>query len=457
MVPAPEHSLSPRCRIPHAAQREQGMVVLCAIPGNQPNPLLMFGKITHMRSMLSFSRTCLAGCLAASSWFVTGQAAEGPSYELIYSFQGLSAGGGPDGEYPTAGLTYANGTFYGTTMRGGTTIHHVNYLDVGTIFSITGGTERVIYSFGEPRHGREPTSGVTEVGGLLYGTAEFGHDNRHGMVFQFNPTGGEQVEHRFHKVAQGDAPGSSLLYKNGRFFGTTSGNGPGYGTVFSITPSGHKRVLYAFTGGRDGANPTVGLTDIGGTLYGVTSAGGLANCAGGCGTVFKLVPGGIQVIYRFQGGSDGSAPEAALVGIGGTIYGTTSTGGTGGCSLSAPLPGCGTVFKLTPAGAETVLHSFIGGADGSTDGDFGGSLTAVGHVLYGTTREGGPHSACSAGCGTIFKITEDGRETVLHAFDYADGGYPAYAAKLVYVSGSLYGTTEYGGAYQTGTVFRLTP
>ncbi len=428
--------------------------------GNPPNRLLMFGKITHMRSLLSFSRTCLAGCLAASSWFVTGQAAHASSYEVLHSFYGR-----PDGGGPTTGLIYANGTFYGTTPQGGSAIHFINFTNAGTVYSIVGNTENVIYSFGEPRHGSEPSSSLIDVGGLLYGAAVFGVDHRngdgyrHGMIFQVSPAGDEQVVHRFHEIAQGDAPVSNLVYKDGRFFGTTSGTGPGYGTVFSMEPSGHKRVLHTFTGGMDGANPTVGLTDIGGTLYGVTSAGGLAKCTGGCGTVFKLVPGGIKVIYRFRGGSDGTDPEAALVGIDGMIYGTTSSGGEKGlCSAHTPLPGCGTVFKLTPGGEETILHNFIGGLNDSIDGDFGGSLTAVDHVLYGTTRRGGGSSACGeGGCGTVFKITEHGHETVLHSFDYSDGGYPAYGAKLVYEAGSIYGTTEGGGTYQYGTVFRLTP
>jgi uncharacterized repeat protein (TIGR03803 family) len=409
-----------------------------------------------MNSILSFSRICVAGCLVAGASFVPGQAAESPSFAVVYSFRDS-----PDGSSPLAGLSYVNGTFYGTTSRGGDSKHDANFTRAGTIFSIVGGTEQVVYSFGEPHHGSEPGSSLIDVGGLLYGTAVFGVDHqegahfRHGMVFQFNPAGGEQVTHRFREIAQGDAPVSDLLLKDGRLFGTTAGNGPGYGTVFSMTPSGRKRVLHAFAGGRDGADPTAGLTDIGGTLYGTTSAGGSTNCAGGCGTVFKLVPGGIQVVYRFQGGSDGAAPEAALVGIDGKIYGTTSAGGTGGCSGQSPLAGCGTVFKMTPAGAETVVYSFVGGNDGYVPG----SLTAVGHVLYGTTGAGGGSRSCSGGCGTVFKITEQGRETVLHAFQGGDGAYPAYGAKLLSEAGSLYGTTKSGGTSSsgTGTVFRVDP
>jgi uncharacterized repeat protein (TIGR03803 family) len=270
-----------------------------------------------------------------------------------------------------------------------------------------------------------------------------------------SPAGGEKVLFRFHDGAAGGGPVSSLVYKNGKFYGTTSGDGSGYGTVFLMTPSGRERLVHTFTGGSDGANPTAGLTDIGGTLYGTTSAGGSGTCTGGCGTVFRLVPSGIQLVYSFKGGSDGAAPEAAVVGIDGTIYGTTSAGGTGGCSGQSPLAGCGTVFKMTPEGAKTTLYSFRGGADGY----LGGSLTAVGHVLYGTTVAGGGGAGCDPGCGTLFKITEDGDETVLHAFQSGDGAYPAYGAKLLYQSGSLYGTAREGGSSVNlaGTVFRFDP
>ncbi len=406
-----------------------------------------------MRSMVSFSRRSLAGGLVAAAWFVTGQTAHAASFQTIYSFSGS-----PNGQYPDAGLIYANGTFYGTTAQGGPPGPDAENLDNGTVFSIAGETEKVITSFGRPPDGKAPTGGLIDVGGILYGTTAAGGHNRHGTFFRVNPAGGEQVLYRFHAGAEGGGPASSLVAKNGRLYGTTSGDGSGYGTVFSITPSGRERELHAFTGGSDGATPTAGLTDIKGTLYGTTSAGGgSANCRGGCGTVFKVVPGGVQVVYAFQGGSDGAAPEAALVAIDGTIYGTTSAGGTGDCSGGGGthLPGCGTVFKMTPEGVKTILHSFVGGDDGYQ----GGSLTAVGHVLYGTTVRGGGSSSCLYGCGTVFKITEQGDETVLHAFQGGDGAFPAYGAKLFYQSGALYGTTSQGGdtVNEAGAVFRFNP
>jgi uncharacterized repeat protein (TIGR03803 family) len=399
-----------------------------------------------MHSRLSFSRTSLAVGLAAAACFATGQAAQGASFQTIYNFKGA-----PDGEGPLAGLIYANGTFYGTTEIGGATFRNGKYGREGTVFSIVGGTEKVIYSFGRAHDGALPYGGVIDVGGILYGTTAAGGDNNSGTVFQLSPTGEEQVLHHFNNLgANGESPLSSLLYRHGRFFGTVAnGTSFGDGAVLSMAPSGKERVLLPFDGYVYGAHPMAGLTDIGGRLYGTTSAGGEGTgCTGGCGSVFELLPhGGYRVVYNFQGGSDGAAPLSAVVGIDGTIYGTTSAGGMGQCT-------CGTVFKITPDGTKTTLYSFAGGRDGN----MAGSLTAVGNVLYGTTSGGGGgYSVCEIGCGTVFKITEQGVETVLHRFQGPDGNGPASGAKLLYVSGALYGTTQAGGSSNRGTVFSVTP
>jgi uncharacterized repeat protein (TIGR03803 family) len=403
--------------------------------------------------MLSVSHICLAGGLAAAAWFVTGQAAQASSFQTLYTFQGI-----PDGAYPTAGLIYVNGTFYGTTARGGATSRPNRYEDAGTVFSLVGNTEKVIYAFGSPHDGSGPNGSLTELGGLLYGTTQYGGNHKFGTVFEVSPAGSERVLHRFHPGADGDSPVSGLLYKDGKFFGTTPGYDTGVGTVFFMTPSGHERVLLPFTAVNYqgtyypfGAAPTAGLTEIKGRLYGTAPAGGTStNCPEtfGCGTVFELLSNGdYRVVYDFKGGSDGGAPLSALVGIDGTIYGTTSGGGTGPCA-------CGTVFKITPDGTKTTLYSFAGGRDGYLPA----SLIAVGHVLYGTTEQGGGTSSiCERGCGTVFKITEQGEETILHAFNGPDGKFPAPGAALLYESGELYGTTYSGADGENGTVFRVAP
>lgn len=216
-------------------------------------------------------------------------------------------------------------------------------------------------------------------------------------------------------------------------------------------------VLYAFKGGTDGAYPYAGLiADSAGNFYGTTSSGGSsANCAGGCGTVFKVTPGGTEtVLYSFRGGSDGEFPKAGLVADNsGDLYGTTEGGGAAAA---------GTVFRLTPTETETVLYSFQGGSDGEFPE--AGLIADSSGNLYGTTTAGGGEGRyCKGGsCGTIFKLGMNGTEAVLHSFHHPkkEGDQP-YAGLIFDSSGNLYGTTLYGGNRYCldgcGAVFRLAP
>jgi uncharacterized repeat protein (TIGR03803 family) len=142
----------------------------------------------------------------------------------------------------------------------------------------------------------------------------------------------------------------------------------------------------------------------------------------------------------------------------GNFYGTTSFGGGGdafgGCGIATG--GCGTVFKLTPAGTETVLYTFAGGTDGGTP-ESGLVMDAQGN-LYGTTYQGG---AVTCGCGTVFKVTPGGTESVLHTFTGGADGVKPHGTLIRDSKGNLYGTTFYGGNpnvfYGPGTVFEVTP
>lgn len=196
-------------------------------------------------------------------------------------------------------------------------------------------------------------------------------------------------------------------------------------------------VLHSFTGG-NGEHPFAGLVgDAAGNMYGATSAGGTS----GYGTLFRLTKRGKEtVLHSFTGGADGGTPYASLVrDAAGNLYGTTYVGG------SANL---GTVFKLDTTGNETVLHSFVGGTDGSLPA--GGLFLDPKGALYGTTQTGGAHDA-----GTVFKVNTDGTETVLYVFIGGDGAYPS-VAPLLDKKGNLFGTTSQGGAWNVGTVFKLT-
>jgi uncharacterized repeat protein (TIGR03803 family) len=173
--------------------------------------------------------------------------------------------------------------------------------------------------------------------------------------------------------------------------------------------------------------------------------------------VFSITPGGKEtVVYSFKGGSDGYQP-VSLVNVDGTLYGSTQFGGTGSCAEDGGT-GCGTIFSIAPDGKETSLYSFAGGADGA--GPWGALINADG-TLYGTTVFGGKESCTylvsGGGCGTVYSITLGGKEKVLYAFRGGhDGANPG--AALIDDQGTLYGTTPNGGGRTDGgTVFSITP
>jgi uncharacterized repeat protein (TIGR03803 family) len=261
----------------------------------------------------------------------------------------------------------------------------------------------------------------------------------------------ETVLYSFGSGSDGARPQSNLTDVNGVLYGMTyyGGNGAcppaddgytGCGTVYSVTTSGAESVLYRFAGGSDGAYPLSNLLYVNGVFYGTTPYGGNGGCFEntGCGTVFKITTSGAEsVLYRFVGGSDGANPESGLTDVNGVLYGTTAGGGANGD---------GTVFTISTSGAESVLYSFAGGSDGA--GPTG--LTEVNGVLYGTTGGGGAGSS-----GTVYKITTSGAESVLHSFSFGkDGIIPV--ASLTNVNGVLYGTTASGGRHGYGTVYKIT-
>jgi uncharacterized repeat protein (TIGR03803 family) len=214
-------------------------------------------------------------------------------------------------------------------------------------------------------------------------------------------------------------------------------------------------VLHSFAGGtKDGANPFAGLVlDSAGNLYGTTQHGGASgNCgSAGCGTIFKLTPARkFTLLHSFTGQpADGAIPGARLItDPAGNFYGTTEAGGASGN---------GTVFKLSPTGVETVLHSFAGWPTDGTDPEASLILDLAGN-LYGTTRFGGTTNTCgTGGCGTIFKVAPDGTETVLYSFPGPPEGKEPLAGLILDSAGNLYGTTSAGGTLENGNVFMLAP
>jgi uncharacterized repeat protein (TIGR03803 family) len=261
-----------------------------------------------------------------------------------------------------------------------------------------------------------------------------------------------KILHSFTGIPDGAFPVASLIAVDGTLYGTTSYGGSyasycygdpddSCGTVFAISPGGTESVLHSFGEGSDGVAPAAPLIEVKGKLYGTTQTGPGAY---GHGTVFRITVTGVEkVLYDFPGKPDGSNPKAGLVNVGGVLYGTTYGGGAYTSSGFTD----GTVFSITPDGSEKVLHSFGSGTDGANPE---ASLIAVHGTLYGTTYAGGTY-----GRGTVFSITPSGSEKVLHSFcKGTDGFYPS--ASLVAVNGTLYGTTQHGGTYNNrGTVFSI--
>ncbi len=261
--------------------------------------------------------------------------------------------------------------------------------------------------------------------------------------------------YRFKGNRDGAYPLAGLVVVNGALYGTTLQGGSssfhciglrGCGTVFEISTSGKERVLYRFKPKPDGQRPEASLTLVNGSFYGTTSAGGTCDTGEGCGTVFQVTTSGREsVLYSFGTQSnDGGSPAAALVAVKGTLYGTTVYGGT---DTGPPCYGCGTVFELSTSGNERVLYTFKGRKDG--EAPYAGLLNLKG-LLYGTTS-GGTKSD-----GTAFTINRSGNEQVLRDFDYhdSDDGIGPDAS-LIAVNGALYGTTQYGGTSNSGTVFKI--
>lgn len=200
--------------------------------------------------------------------------------------------------------------------------------------------------------------------------------------------------------------------------------------------------------GTSGFGPNGLMQGTDGNFYGTTVLGGTStNCTDGCGAVFKMTPSGTLTALHSFSGTDGSRPYSELIqGTDGNFYGTTANGG----ASSNCIDGCGTVFKITALGVLTTLHSFD-----STDGSYPDNALIQGTDgnFYGSTTGGG-RGNCTSGCGTIFKITPTGILTTLHRFDDTDGSDPG--ALIQGTDGNFYGNTNMGGTNRSGTIFKMT-
>jgi uncharacterized protein (TIGR03437 family) len=359
-----------------------------------------------------------------------------------------------DGANPGYGalLQGTDGNFYGTTAGGGTGSCSPPLVGCGTVFKITpGGTLTTLHSF-DKTDGATLTAGLIQAtDGNFYGTTGNGGANGigYGTIFKITPGGTLTTLHSFDGSTDGQGPNGLIQATDGNFYGTTSAGGNpvnGYGTIFKITPTGTLTTLYTFRNLSDGASPTAGLVQAtDGNFYGTTIEGPPNTFYSGPGTIFKITPAGkLTTLHNFSG-TDGANSRAALIQANdGNFYGTTTAGGANGW---------GTVFKITPGGILTTLYSFDFLSDGAVPQ--AGLIQAADGNFYGTTYYGGTNIAYgTASGGTIFKISPGGALTTMHSFSGTDG-YTPHGGLVQVANGNIYGTTSTGGASNDGTVFAL--
>ena len=399
---------------------------------------------------------CICGIVLVTV-ALSGAARAGNRETVLYSFKG-----GSDGSNPVAGLIADKaGDLFGTTYQGGAgndgTVFELSADGTETVlYAFQGGKHDGAYPYaGLIADSSGNLYGTTVQGGI--DRCYYNGPISCGTVFKLAPDGSETVLHYFPgkeapygKVRDGTNPhGSLLLDQSGNLYGTTFGGGHGVGTVFEVAAGGTESVVYAFKGDGD---PIAGLiADNAGNRYGTTQYGGSFACDFGCGTVYEVAADGTEkTLYSFAGGSDGAHPVAGLtVDAAGNLYGTTLSGGGTGCGGS----GCGTVFRLAPDKTETVLYGFCAQAN-CTDGaaPMGAPVEDAAGNFYGTTSSGG-----SSNDGTVFRVAADGTETVLHSFMGGSDGTDPMSNLIVGKGGDLFGTTNGGGASGAGTVFRIKP
>jgi uncharacterized repeat protein (TIGR03803 family) len=380
------------------------------------------------------------------------QSQEQPTFTVLHSF---NSGHGVDA---IALLPAPNGVLYGSAAFGGCADCS------GLVFKLSSsGAENVLHLFGGGSDGFQPEGGlVRDSYGNLYGTTMDGGgssacDGGCGIVFKVDQWGGETVLHRFAGGSSDGANprGSLVLDEADNLYGTTVyGGASGNGTVFMVDNAGTETVLYSFTGEQDGGNPWAGLVrDLDGNLYGTTVSGGdfASTCffrgESRCGTVFMLDKEGKETVLYSFTGGSDGANPQ------GALV-RDSAGRLYGTTTFGGIPlGCGTVFTVDSEGKETVLYAFKGGTDACAP-DAGLVRDSEGN-LYGTTAQGGTAPNPS---GTVFEVSPSGQETILHSFtEGADGGFPLDGGLSLDAGGNLYGTNESGGAYGQGVAFKIHP
>jgi uncharacterized repeat protein (TIGR03803 family) len=401
-------------------------------------------KIVQQRISRITAATAALAFAAMLILFAT-QPAPAQTLKALYSFTGAADGGDP---FPAV-IRDTAGNLYGTTDYAGTSF-------AGVVFELSppktkGGnwTENVLYTFcslSGCTDGEYPYAPlVRDAAGNLYGTTQYGGTAGLGVVFKLSPIGTETVLHSFTGGGSDGALPYGGLFRDaaGNLYGTTeSGGTANLGVVFKISKAGKETVLHTFTGAtNDGSEPASAsfYMDAKHNLYSVTSHGGTSNE----GVLYKLSPKGkLTVLHSFTAGTtDGCYPYGTpAVDAHGNMY-----GGTGGCGTS----NLGVVWKVSKNGAETILHNFAGASDGQSP--LAGVIVDAAGNIYGTTNTGG-----ASGFGTAFEVDKNGKFALLHDFTGGTDGKYLNGSLIQDRKGRIYGTTINGGTGGYGTVWRIT-
>jgi uncharacterized repeat protein (TIGR03803 family) len=433
-------------------------------------------------SILDISLGTAIGALviAVVTMMMTTPAAQAQTFRVVHSFTG-----GADGANPGSGLTLdRGGHLYGTASRGGSPGVCQYPGGCGTVYRMTPHESNWVfgplYTFtGSLNDGGYPESGVT-VGpdGSLYGST--------GLIYNLKPPESipgsvfapwtETLVYTFSYLPDGFGPSGNLAFDSaGNIYGTTEfggrengcgAGGLGCGSVYQLTKSNGswtRTVLYKFEGASDGGQPIGGvIIDRSGNLYGTTPESFYGNFC--CGAVFEVSPSGSgwteTTLGTFSFDTTGENSYSNLIfDPHGNLYGVGANGGANGG---------GTVVELTPSGGGWTLNplnSFTCSPCGWASGPYGGLAMDSAGNLYGTTREEGAYNR-----GSVFKLTPSGGTwiyTDLHDFTGGSDGATPEGSLLVDSGGNVYGTTYAGGqtgascdsgvSYQCGVVFEITP
>jgi uncharacterized repeat protein (TIGR03803 family) len=366
-----------------------------------------------------------------SLWILAALPAPAVTFTNLYKFSLDAYESGPNPQATNAdgvgpnGFVLVGNVLYGTANAGGTngygTIFRVN--TDGTHFTNLfnfnlGGYDPISGTYTNST-GANPNPGLLGVSNTLYGTTFYGGLLDAGTVFKINTDGSGFATVFSFSFTNGQEPASGFTLYSNALYGTTVGGGTnGYGTIFKINLSDLScGIVYQFT---NQINPYGGVVESSNSFYGFGQYGGASNH----GLVYG--GGGYSDLFDFNGITGWSSYATPTV-VGGVLYGVTYQGGTNGG---------GNVFRINTDGSQyTNLFSFLAPGGANTTGAYPYGYTGLvssGNKLYGTTSVGG-----SGGQGTVFQLNTDGTGfTVLHSFQYTDGGQPL-ALRLS--GGTLYG------------------